>query len=60
MFLFETLSHWQLAIIEGNKEVEEEEEHTRLRPHQKGVNCNFSWPEFDKSYGVRTLSISDA
>ena len=35
-------------------------EHTRLGRHQKGVNCNFSWPEFDKPYGVRKLSISDA
>ena len=24
------------------------------------MNCNFSWPEFDKSYGVKKLSISDA
>ena len=31
-----------------------------LGPPQKGVNCNFSWPEFDKPYGVRKLSISDA
>ena len=31
-----------------------------LGPLQKGVNCNFSWPEFDKPYGVRKLSISDA
>ena len=35
-------------------------EHTSLGPPQKGVNCNFSWPEFDKLYGVRNLSISDA
>ena len=35
-------------------------EHTCLGPHQKGVNCNFSWPEFDKPYGARKLSISDA
>ena len=35
-------------------------EHTRLGPHQKRVNCNFSWPEFDKPYGIRKLSISDA
>ena len=34
-------------------------EHTGLRPPQKGVNCNFSWPEFDKPYGVRKLSISE-
>ena len=27
---------------------------------QKGVNCNFALPEFDKPYGVRKLSISDA
>ena len=27
---------------------------------QKGVNYNFSLPEFDKPYGVRKLSISDA
>ena len=27
---------------------------------QKGVNCNFSLPEFDKPYGVRKLSILDA
>ena len=26
----------------------------------KDVNCNFSWPEFDKPYGVRKLSVSDA
>ena len=25
----------------------------------KGVNCNFSSPEFDNPYGVRKLSISD-
>ena len=31
-----------------------------LGPPQKGVNCNFSGPEFDKQYGVRKLSISDA
>ena len=35
-------------------------EHTRLGPPKKGVNCNFSWREFDKPYGVRKLSISDA
>ena len=35
-------------------------EHTGLGPHQKGVNCNFSWPEFDKPFCVRKLSISDA
>ena len=35
-------------------------EHTSLGPPQKGVNCNFSWPEFDKPYGVRKRSISDA
>ena len=35
-------------------------EHTGLGPPQKGVNCNFSWPEFDKLYGVRKLAISDA
>ena len=29
-------------------------------PPSKGVNCNLSWPEFDKSYRVRKLSISDA
>ena len=27
---------------------------------QDGVKCNFSLPEFDKPYGVRKLSISDA
>ena len=27
---------------------------------QKGVNCNFSSPEFDKPHGVWKLSISDA
>ena len=27
---------------------------------QKGVKCNFSLPEFDKTYGVIKLSISDA
>ena len=31
-----------------------------MGPPQKGVNCNFSWAEFHKSYSVRTLSISDA
>ena len=31
-----------------------------LGPPHKGVNCNFSWPEFNKPYGVRKLSISDA
>ena len=35
-------------------------EHTGLGPPQKGVNCNFSWPELDKPYGVRKLSVSDA
>ena len=35
-------------------------EHTCLGPPQEGVNCNFSSPEFDKPYGVRKLSISDA
>ena len=35
-------------------------EHTGLGPPPKGVNCNFSWPEFDKPYGVRKLSISGA
>ena len=35
-------------------------EHTSLGPQQKGLNCNFSSPEFDKPYGVRKLSISDA
>ena len=35
-------------------------EHTSLGPPPKGVNCNFSWPEFDRSYGVIKLSISDA
>ena len=27
---------------------------------QKGVNCNFSWPDFEKPHGVWKLSISDA
>ena len=27
---------------------------------QKVVNCNFSWPQFDKPYGVGKLSILDA
>ena len=40
--------------------VQRPSEHTGLGPTQKGVNCNFSWPEFDKPYGVRKLSISDA
>ena len=31
-----------------------------LGPPQKGVNRNFSSSEFDKLYGVRKLSISDA
>ena len=31
-----------------------------LGPPQKGMNCNFSWPEFDKPYGVRKLVIRDA
>ena len=31
-----------------------------LGPPKKGVNCNFSSPEFDEPYGVRKLSISDA
>ena len=35
-------------------------EHTGLGQPQKGVNCNFSWPEFDKPWIVRKLSISDA
>ena len=35
-------------------------EHTGSGPPIKGVNCNFSSPEFDNSYGVRKLSISDA
>ena len=33
-------------------------EHIRLGQHQKGVTCIFSWPELDKPYGVRKLSIS--
>ena len=40
--------------------VQRPSEHTGLGPPQKGVNCNFSWPEFEKPYGVRKLSISDA
>ena len=35
-------------------------EHTGLGTPQKGVNCNFSWPELDKACGVRKLSISNA
>ena len=31
-----------------------------LGPPQKGVNCNQSSPDFDKTYGVRKLPISDA
>ena len=40
--------------------VQRQSEHPSLGPRQKGVNCNFSWPEFNKPYGVRKLSISDA
>ena len=32
----------------------------KFGPPPKGVNCNFSLPEFDKPYGVEKLSISDA
>ena len=45
-----------LSIVPGQRP----SEHPGLGPHQKGVNCNFSWPEFDKPYSVRKLSISDA
>ena len=31
-----------------------------LGPPQKGVNCNFSSPEFNKPYGIWKLSILDA
>ena len=31
----------------------------KFGPPPKGVNCNFSLPEFDKLYGVGKLSISD-
>ena len=31
-----------------------------LGPPQKGVNCNFFSPEFEKPYGVRKLLTSDA
>ena len=40
--------------------VQRPSEQPGLGPPQKGVNCNFSSPEFDKPYGVRKLSISDA
>ena len=40
--------------------VQRPSEQPGLGPPFKGVNCNFSWPEFDKPYGVRKLSISDA
>ena len=30
-----------------------------LGTHQKGVNCHFSSPKFDKPYRIRKLSISD-
>ena len=32
-------------------------ERTGLVPQEKGVNCNFPWPEYNKPYGVRKLSI---
>ena len=40
--------------------VQRPSEQLGLGPPQKGVNCNFSWPQFDKPYGVRELSTSDA
>ena len=40
--------------------VQRPSEHTSLGTPYKGVNCNFSSPEFDKPYEVRNLSISDA
>ena len=40
--------------------VQRPSEQPGLGPPQKGVKCNFSWPDFDKQYGVRKLSISDA
>ena len=40
--------------------VQRPSEQQGLGPPQKGVNCNFSSLEFDKPYGVRKLSISDA
>ena len=40
--------------------VQRPSERLGLGPPQKGVNCNFSSPEFDKSYNVRKLFISDA
>ena len=39
--------------------VQRPSEQPDLGPPQKGVNCNFSLPEFDKPYGVRKLSTSD-
>ena len=45
-----------LSIVLGQRPAEQ----PGLGPPQKGVNCNFSWPELDKPYGVRKLSISDA
>ena len=51
----ETKKLW-LSIVP----VQRPSEQPGLGPPKKGVNCNFSWPEFDKPYGIRKLSISDA
>ena len=45
-----------LAIVPARRPSEQR----GMGPPQKGVNYNFSWPEFDKPLAVRKLSISDA
>ena len=45
-----------LSIVPARRRYEQ----PGLGPPQKGVNCNFSWPEFDKPYSVRKFSISEA
>ena len=40
--------------------VQRPSQHMGLGPPQKGVNCNFSWPELDKPYVIGKLSISEA
>ena len=44
-----------LSIIPAQRPSEQ----TSLVPPQKGVNYNFSSPEFGKPYGAEKLSISD-
>ena len=60
MWKFTRIGHktrklWLLIVS-----VQRPSEQPGLGPLKKGVNYHFSSPEFDKPYGVRKLSISDA